>query len=95
MSIDVMPIRVFAAELNKWADAIERGEHADAKFRANHIKRVAELLTIDPEFRRIFFENKEACDSHDPQAAMECLSAFLHAVADAATPGRYRAKGKA
>jgi len=95
MSIDVMPIRAFIEELNKWADSIEQGKSGDAKFRAQHIKRVAELLTIDPEFKRIFFENKDACASHDAKAALDCLAAFLHAVADAIQPGRFRANSHA
>lgn len=89
-----MPIRMVVEELNKWADAIERGEITDAKFRALHVKRVAELLAIDPEFKRIFFENKQNCESHDPSAALDCLAAFLHSVADAITPGRFRANGR-
>ncbi len=94
MPIDVLPIRAFIDELGKWADEIEQGNAADAKFRAQHIKKVAELLTIDPEFQRIFFANKDTCDSHNPKAALDCLSAFLHSVADAIQPKRYRAASR-
>lgn len=94
MPINVLPIRAFIDELSKWADSIEQGKSSDAKFRAQHIKRVAELLTIDPEFQRIFFDNKDECTSHDPKAALDCLAAFLHAVADAIQPERYRSHAR-
>lgn len=88
--INVLPIRMFIEGMTRWADCVESGDCQGAKHRAEHITKAADLLTIDPEFKRIFLENKQLCDSHDPKAAMECLSAFLHAVADAISPGRYR-----
>lgn len=88
--VNVQPIRDLVEALNGWADAIEAGEADDARFRADHLKRVAQLLSIDPEFKRIFFDNKHACESHDAEAALECFAAFLHAVADAIRPGRFR-----
>src|SRR5205814_1915255 len=75
MPFTVGPIRDLAKALTECADALEKGDAGQTKLQVEHLKRVAELLAIDPDFQRVYRESAHRCDGPDPRAALDCMTA--------------------
>jgi hypothetical protein len=84
------PIRAFLEVVLKWVDEIDKGGLADAHFQSDQLKATGLMLAHDPEFRRIFMENRDTCNDDSPEHVLNCIYAFFRALNDAALSGRYR-----
>jgi hypothetical protein len=83
-----LPLRTFLSIFGKWLHAIENNRDADATYFADELRVIGRMLAMDPDFHRIFNDNKE-CASHDgPRYALECLHAFLNALTEASRLNR-------
>lgn len=90
MGINTIPMRTFLATLEKWVRAVEDRKTADARFFVEQLLVASEMLAFDPEFKRIFEDNRKKCGSQNPEEIIKCVYDFFHAVTDAGQPGRYR-----
>ena len=85
-----LPVRAFLGAVRHWLRSVDACDVKDAIFHAKQLKQIGKLLAYDPEFKKIFLENKDHCFDEEPEHVINCVYAYLHAVTDAACSGRYR-----
>jgi hypothetical protein len=95
MGIDALPMIAFLGAADKWLKAIEGRQTERASYLVSQLRVAAQLLAIDPEFKRIFQENSGSCSHRDPEQALSCVDAFFHSITDASRPGRFRDHNRA
>jgi hypothetical protein len=79
--IDTGTVRDFLAALDKWLQALARGDRSDAAFYAREVAERGRIVAVDPTFRRLFEQHRGACrPDFDPAGTIECVASFVSAV---------------
>lgn len=88
-----LPIRRFMEAVQMWVDAVDRGDMTSARVQADQFRAVGRMLAVDPPFRAVYFDNNQVCQEESVEHAVDCMHAFMTAIADAALGGHYRPEG--
>ncbi len=86
-----IPVEGLLEALDSWVECVQNDKPDLARTDAERLHIFGRLLAEDREFQELFRCNLSPCVEREPGRALQCMFAFMIAVAETTRPGAFRA----